>query len=278
MKKVTLQILPALFLLCTMSCNNDDRDLQPTGENGKPGKIGYSDYDRDRSIYFYYQGNRLSEIKEKGGSILRFNYENNEPVSISVSPDSREVADGHGSTVFKKKDENRITVESSGEPSFDLYVRELELDENHIPVRITETGVYSRTGAGGELTLVRDGQYYAEFTYDPATRQLVKQVVYDKGTSEINAVYEYEYDGNTGAASKIDLPLWFCAYMAYGNRDYKNAWNWLFLSYSGNIVRETAAWTDGEQRVYNYTHQYNSERTPVSMEIDPLDMTLSILY
>ncbi|MDR1332656.1 MAG: hypothetical protein LBK07_11205 [Tannerella sp.] len=276
MRKAILQILPALLLLCAASCS--DSDLQLTGENGKPGKISYNSYDRDSHVYFYYQGNRLSEIKDKGSSILSFKYENNEPVSVSVSPDNREVADGNGSTVFKRKDGNRITIESSGEPSFDLYVRELELDENHIPVRIMEAGVYSRTGANGELTQVMDGLYYAEFTYDPATRQLLKQVVHDKSTSEIIATYVYEYEGNTGAASKIDLPLWYGAYMAYGHRDYKNAWSWLFLSYSGNIVRETATLTDDGQRVYNYTYRYNSERTPVSMEIDLLDMALSIAY
>lgn len=276
MKKATLQILPALCLLCTMSCNSDDRDLQLTGENGKPGKISCSDYDRGRNVYLYYQGNRLSEIKEKGGSILRFNYENNEPVSVSVSPDDRNVADGHGSTVFRKEEGNRIMIESSGEPSFELYRRELELDENRIPVRITEAGVYSR-GVNGELVQDMDGQYYAEFTYDPATRQLLKQVVHDKGTSEITAVYEYEYDGNTGAASRIDLPLWYCAYMAYRNRDFKSTWNWLFLSYSGNPVRETGIWTDGEQRIYNYSYQYNSEHTPVSMETD-LFGRISIAY
>jgi hypothetical protein len=64
------------FRFCTVaivpSCSRDDDDLQLTRLNGKPSCIAYeNDNNRAENVYFYYQGDKLSEIKEIKGSILK---------------------------------------------------------------------------------------------------------------------------------------------------------------------------------------------------------------
>jgi hypothetical protein len=262
-------------LLCVVgivSCGDGDSDLQLTGESGRPSKITvHNGWGGD--MLFYYRDGKLSEVKEKKGAIRRFSYEDNELASIGLSPEDKTVADGSGWMGFRRED-RRIIVEASYEPGFALIRTELELDEHDIPVRITDAGTYSRTGENGELTLIREGQSYAELTYDSATGQLVKQVVYDRATSEKTASYDYEYDGNTGAASKINLPLWYLAYSAYGDRDYRSAYNRLLFNYSGNLVRETVVSAE-EDGVYNYDYRYDRENVPVSMKSDIVDITIT---
>ncbi len=170
MKKTITQILVVLvYSVFIVSCDNDDNDLQVTGINGKPSGIKYD----NTNVFYYYQGSKLSEIKEIKGSISDFRYENNELVSISYSPEDKNVADGIGSTVFRKDANNKIIIESSGAPSFSLYRHELEVNENNIPLKITEVGIYDRTGTNGELSKVMDGKYYAVFTYDSENKNLI---------------------------------------------------------------------------------------------------------
>lgn len=275
-----LQIL--FVLVCTMvvSCNDDDGNLQSTGIDGKPGKvvIKYTDPNStDTDVFFYYQGDKLTRTKAIKGSILDFNYKNNELTSVYTSPEDKDVADGHGSTTFKK-DNSKIIIESSGEPSFDLFRWELELDGNNIPAKITEIGMYSHSGANGELSKVRDGKYYSEFTYEQSTKNLLKQVVYNISTSAIAATYEYEYDNSPGAISKIDLPLWYYAYKAYINREYRNVYSRLFFNYSNNIQKEMVDTEEGES-IVNYTYQYKKNNTPISMSNDVYGLSaISITY
>ncbi|MDR1407211.1 MAG: hypothetical protein LBJ23_04075 [Tannerella sp.] len=270
MKKTTLRFM--LVLLCTAgiaACGNDEAPL--TGEGGKPSKISPVN-DTDRSIQFHYRAGILSEVIEKKGSILRFNYENNELTAVDISPEDKTMADGHGWMNFGREG-RRIVVAATYEPNFSSIRTELELDENDVPVRITDAGVYSSDG-NGQFILTREGQYYAEFTYGTERGQLVKQVVYDRATSEKVAVFDYEYDGHTGAASKTGLPLWYLACSAYWHRDYRSAYNRFLLNYAGNLVRETVAGTE-KDGVYDYTYRYNGENVPVAMKGDIIDITIS---
>ncbi len=281
MKKSAVRLLFILIcLVFVISCSDDDDNLQSTGVNGKPGKVSikYSSdpNSADADVFFYYQRDKLARTKQIKGSILDFNYENNELVSVYTSPEDKEVADGHGSTKFRREG-SKITIESWGEPSSDLFRWELELDENNIPVKITEIGVFS-PGTTGELSKVRDGKYYAAFVHNQTTKNLVKQTVYNISTSQIVSTYEYEYDNNQGAISKIDLPLWYYAYKAYINREYRNVYNRLFFNYSNNIQKETADTEEGES-VVNYSYQYNKSNTPASMGSDMYGLpAISITY
>ncbi|MDR2950562.1 MAG: hypothetical protein LBV71_15350 [Prevotella sp.] len=282
MKKSAVRLLFILIcLVFVISCSDDDdNNLQSTGVNGKPGKviIKYTDPNsKDTDVFFYYKADKLTRTKAIKGSVLDFNYENNELKSVYTSPEDKEVADGHGSTKFSKES-NKIIIESWGEPSSDLFRWELELDENNIPVKITEMGMYSPSGANGELSKVRDGEYYSVFTYDQTTKNLVKQIVYNIGTSNIAATYEYEYDNNPGAISKIYLPLWYYAYKAYMNREYRNVYNRLFFNYTNNIQKEIVDTEEGES-IVNYSYKYNKNNTPVSMGSDIYGLpAISITY
>lgn len=282
MKKRILQILFVLVCTIIVSCSDDDGDLQSTGINGKPGKvtIKYTDpsfNSIDTDVFFYYQGDKLTRTKAIKGSILDFSYQNNELISVATSPEDKNVADGHGSTTFSKEG-SKITIQSWGEPSSDFFRWELQLDENNIPVKITDLGIYSHTGADGELSKIKEGKYYSAFIYEQTTKNLVKQTVYDISTSIVVATYEYEYDKNLGAISKIDLPLWYYAYKAYINRDYRNVYNSLFFNYSNNIQKETIDTEEGKS-VVNYNYQYNKSNTPVSMGSDIYGLpVISITY
>lgn len=281
MKRILTPLL--LVMLCCVgiaSCSDDD-NLDLTGINGKPSSVKRhsSSTNEESRISFYYQGDKLSRTIEEKGSIYDFSYENNELTAVDLSPEDKTVADGHGSITFKKEGSNKIVIESSWEPSFDLYRMSLDLDANGIPVKIAEEGVYSRNTGNGELSKIREGTYYALFTYNPATKALVKQTVYNS-SAKIVATYTYEYDDNVGAISKIELPLWYYAYKAFGNRDDRDTYNRLFFCYSGNILRETVKTDEStSESVYNYTYQYNKKHTPVVMGSDILGFSgISIEY
>jgi len=266
MGKRVIQYLLCVFIL--LSCSKDDQP-QLTNVDGKPSCVKINDYE-ETNVFFSYQGNRLSEIKEIGGSIQSFNYENEDLLSISVSPEDKRVADGHGYTKFRKESDYKIVVEATGEPNFDMYRHEVELNKNNIPVRITDLGIFGYTGDNGEISRTREGQYYAVFTYGEATNNLIRIVVYDIISSEEVAVYDYEYDSNIGAISKMDLPLWYYAYRAFMGRDYRYRYGRIFFNYGNNLVKENVFKTDNvtEQNTYNYLYKYNKDNVPISMRSD----------
>lgn len=270
MRQTIIQPLLVLLWVAAIisSCSPEDDNLQLTGLNGKPSSFGYDNNNRKPNIFFYYQGDKLSQIKELKGSVSKFNYENNELVSTEFSPEDKEVMDGHGSVSFKKEIPNKIIVESWGEPSFELFRMEIELDKNNLPTKITELGVYSHN-ADGLLSKTIDGYYYALFTYESSTNNLLRQAIYSKETDEKIVSYEYEYDKNIGAFSKIYLPLWYYAYRAYVNKNYRNAYNKLFFNYTNNLVKEIVhAEETADGDIFHYTYQYNDGKTPVFMEHD----------
>ena len=266
MKMKVAHFLLMLFCIAAISCNDDE--LQLTKMQGKPSSIS-SNID-NRKMFFFYKGNHLSEIKElhyvRSKSIYNYSDENNDLMSISSMIEDKNIADGSGFIRFRKED-GKIIIESSGEPGFDIFRLELELDNNNNPVKITDMGIFSYTGVNGEISKIAEGDYYAVFTYNQATKNLTRLVVYDKISTEEVASYDYEYDNNVGAVSKMGLPLWYYAYKAFMLRDSNDIFHKIYFNHSNNIIFEkvTAASHNPEQNTYEYIYKYNKANTPVSM-------------
>lgn len=280
MKKIATQTF--FILLCAIvmvSCSNDDGDFQLTGVNGRPSSIKSQNRGMG-DIFFYYQGNQISSIKQTKGTISQFRYDNNELVSVDFSPEDKNIADGSGSISFKKEGNNKIIIESLAEPSSNKYRWELELNEDNIPIKITDKGIFSISGTSEDLSVAGEREYYGVFSYDPVTKSLKSQAIYSIKTGKIVAAYTYEYDSNIGAISKVDLPLWYYAYMVYRSRDSASAYDRLFFNYSNNIVKESIDSDNiAVKDVINYTYKYNKENAPILMKSDrPNTEDLSITY
>jgi hypothetical protein len=266
-----------LFSTCIISCSDTESHGFICGSGS--GNLSYIEYNNGEkiSLCYDYQGN-IAQIKVENGTISSYSYssKNNDFTSISVSYIDNSIFDGYGGITFKKESRNKIIIESSGAPSFYKHRQELELDDNGIPVKITDIGTYSFSGE--EIPrLEGEKEYYSEFTYDPETKNLLNQVLYSKNSSEAIATYTYEYDSNPGIMSDVNLPLWFYTYYAYHN---SHIYGGLFFNHHNNIIKETI---DSNimtgQVVVNYKYQYNSEGFPISMENNFYEVNYaSILY
>ncbi|PXV68903.1 hypothetical protein CLV62_101169 [Dysgonomonas alginatilytica] len=279
MKRTIIQLLFTLLFLVgvTSGCDNDKYN-NAGGVNGRPSSL--KDGNDSRVFFSYSYEERINQIKEEKGSICDFKYENGELSSISVSPADKNVADGHALTEFTREG-NKIIIERWAEPSSSIYKQEIELDNDGIPVKITDVGVYSHTGSNGEITKIREGESYAIFTYDLTTKNLLNQTVYNKITSEATASYTYEYDDKYGVVSRLDMPLWFYAFYAYRNKDYRNDYGCIFFNYSNNVIKETVTnITEGTKpSIITYNIQYNNDNFPTLMGNDLYaGIYMSILY
>lgn len=266
--KTTIHLFFLLFFsLCIVSCSDDDDNLELTKENGKPSLIETVD---GTKIYFYYNGDKLSEIKEIKGSVITYGYENDALVSLSIAPEDKEVADGHGFIRFQQMDNSMIRVESSGEPDFRVFKWDITVFGG-LPVKITELGLYSSNPKEAENPIY-EGEYYADFDYDPTTFDLKKLTVYDKKTNTKVATYTYEYDGKPGVLSKVNLPLWYYAYKAYAGKTYWSGYDKIIRGGS-NLLKETIELADGTETV-NWTYRYNEAGYPIALEHDHSDRNL----
>lgn len=259
MKKVFFYLFCiSLFSLATMSCSDDD-NFPFTGENGRLSGVKYPD---NTYVQFYYHGHKVSQVKDSQGFVSEFNYLNNELSKISYYPTDPRVADGHGSSTFKREG-SKVRIESWGEPSSSLYIQEIELDANEIPVKISDIGVFEYRE--GVLEKVEEGNYYAFLSYDPDTRSLLKEEVYSVKTSEKIASFAYEYESTPGVMSKVDLPLWFYSFRTHMSYWVNNSSN-LYFNYSENLVRKTIV--DEQNNTHSdirYTYEYNKAGFPVKM-------------
>jgi hypothetical protein len=267
-KSILVSFLICIFCAFFPACDNDDDDLKLTKDNGRPSSVERG----DEKTFFYYEGNRLKKIKEIKGSVSDYMYENGKLVSVSHSPEDKRVADGHGSVWFKQTD-NRVHIGSSGEPGFEEFQWEIELDDSGLPQRITELGIYSRNNEKGELSLIKEGDYSTELTYDPVKKNLIKMEKFVKKSDELLMSYSFEYDDNPGIMSKVDLPLWYYAYQMYRGGDNRDGYNRFFCFYChfNNIVKEriTGEFAEGvaitEDLSIYYTYEYNKKGYPVSL-------------
>lgn len=264
-------LIPFLFIPFMLSgfvscdSNDDDNEQAPTGIDGRPSVVE----ENGKRIFFYYDVNRISRIKEENGSVLNFKYGNDntssylpELSSISISPANKDVADGRGDISFIRKG-NKVTIERTGEPSFSIQVKELELDENMLPAKITDMGNYRLTTSGREK--ISDGEYYSLFSFDAATSSILKEEVYRISDGEKVATYTYKYEDTPGVLSKIDFPKWFNAYWN-SRMAHLTGYRKLFFSHTVNlseVVIDDSV--NGVSETRRYTYEYNKNNYPVAM-------------
>lgn len=246
------------FSIAAMSCSDDD-NFPRTGVDGRISSVKFPD---NTFVVFHYNGAKIWQMKDSGGFVSDFSYTNNEPGKISYYPTDKRVADGNGAISFKR-DGNKVRIENWGEPSFALYVKEIELDEHDIPVKITDVGIFENRGEG--LEKVEDGIHYAVFTFDPVTRSLLKEEVYSIETSERVVTFTYEYEPTPGAMSNVDLPLWFFTYNIHKSY-WEGGYNNLYFNYSENLIRKVIDDKQNNKHTdIRYTYAYNKAGFPVGM-------------
>lgn len=271
-KVVTCFLVLSLLSLGLTSCSDDDENFPYTGENGRLSRAQYG----DDTFYFSYIGNKISQIRINKTFVSDFMYENNELSKISTHPIDDRIADGNSYSSFSR-DGNVIRVENWGEPSVLTYVMEIELDENDIPVRITELG-----GFPHPLDLETEqtkGKYYALLDFDPDTKNLLKQELYLIETSEKVASYEFEYNETPGVMSKIDLPLWFFAYKCYAANGFGINYSALYFNHSNNLIK--ALVSDSENEIYStymLQYEYNKAGFPIKLFSASTDADVTIWY
>lgn len=263
------------FFFLFTSCNKNE--IEPTRLNGKPSMVKQ---DNQTKTFFYYTGNKIAKIKEKRGSVYKFNYTGEELTSIDVSPEDRRVEDGIGTSTFTREG-NKIIIHSSGAPSLDIVaIKELELDANETPVKLTDLGFFRQTSDG--LKKEADGTYYTLFTFNPLTGSLWKQKTYDIYTGELTASCSYEYDNASGMLNRVDMPLWFYAYWLHlGKHFYWDPLKALFHNYANNLQTVIVSYHKEEEKemIANYQYQYNQYEYPFFIENDyPTNSMFTISY
>jgi len=260
MNKLFLTISSAILLMAGLylsSCSDND-DIKLTGIDGRP-----SDLLSNGQVFasFVYSGNLFAGIQYPDGHATRFNYEDGVFSGISYMP-PKDVADGHGWVHFNKTGDNTYEVSHGGEPSTDINFREeVVLDANGLPVKVTFTGIFQQ-GPNGEKQ-IEEGGGYALLTFDPTTRQLLEQEVYDK-ESNLRVKNTYEYDNASGSISHLELPLYFLGWWYY-NHAYSSGFKDVqFLNHRHNITKITSENSKEERSSATYTYKYNENDFPVS--------------
>lgn len=270
-------VLSLLFLL---GCSDNDDELVRTYQEGKPSCIIAGD---NTKTFIYYQGDRISRIKETDGATYNFEYKDNELTSISFYQTDKNIMDGFGGIHFKREG-NKIMIESSGAPSFILAVKELELDDNDIPIKMTDMGFYEQTANG--LEKMREGKYYTLFHFDDTTKNLLKMETFDIATNKLEASFQLVYDDSYGIMSNLNMPLWFYAYYNhsfYNSYTLKAIFRLPFFNYANNLIKATYdiettsyyGYVDlerineiSEHGIINYSYMYNKNKYPILMGID----------
>lgn len=261
MKKTTL-FAAMLTSLLFLSCNDDD-DLRITKKDGQPSLFEQSS---NTKIYFSYQDNQITQIKRKNGSTAQYTYENGTLSKISFTPPAN-VADGNGSSTFIQESENKIRVESWGEPSFDIYVKEIEVHNDNNQVTITEIGSFEQGPDG--LTKTYEGTKYTQITLDPITKNIIRREVFNIANSELLATYSYEYDNNPGTMSSIDWPLWLHIYLCEDRSYSYYSQERQFFNYKNNLIKETVDNKEENAKyTVNYTYTYNKNGYPITATND----------
>lgn len=254
------------------SCE-DSENTPATQEDGRPSALN----DGVQAYYFTYEDQRLSSIQERDGASQTFKYVNNELTTLETLP-PKGVADGSGFTLFKKKDEHLIRVESCGEPSLDMqYVEEISLDENGLPLKITDAGIFRHTGEGS--TLLEKGRSYSTFTIDPSTKNLLKLETYSLEDSTLIESYAYTYDSQSGITSQVDCPAWFPYYWSYRHSYSYDSSNILFLNHINNVIEITHENPQEPKTVtVTYAYTYNSNQFPIKIKENSNGKNTDITY
>ena len=243
---------------CLFSCDDNTEGFGSTGRDGLPSAFKTE----NQTTYLSYSGNRLLQMMNQDGFTTTFNYEGNELRGISYAPPADpNIADGHGYTGFEKE-ENKIIVNQSGEPSMDIsYNQEIELDGNGFPTKITALGAFQITSEGYKK--VWDGKYYYALTFEPSTKNLLKLEKFSLEDSTLITTSSFQYSNQPGSMSQVELPLWFFSYHSLtsgiSSRQY--------LNYRNTLTEETV--TDGKTgntHTTYYKYTYNKNAYPVAVD------------
>lgn len=264
MNKLFSTILSAVLLmggLCQSSCSDND-DIKLTGIDGRPSVLLSNGL---VTASFIYSGNQFAGIQYPDGQATHFSYEEGELSGIFYTP-PKDMADGHAWVHFNKIGDKTYEVSRGGEPSMDIdYREEVTLDTNGLPVRVTFTGIFQQ-GANQEKQ-IEEGDRYALLTFDPATRQLLNQEVYDK-ESNLLVKYTYEYDNASGSISHLELPMRFLGWWYYSHAYSYDFENIQLLNHRHNITKITSENSEGKRSSVTYTYKYNKNNFPVFVFCD----------
>lgn len=274
MKNTLNYILLFSLFISYVSCS-DDNDLK--GANGRPSFIK-TDQDQKGNIEFYYQDKCISKIIEEKGSTIHFEYDNDELISISLSPTDPQKADGNIFIKFSREG-NKIIAIKSGD--CDSSTEEIELDKNNIPIKMKYKGLYFP-----EFNDYYNYAYYSSFTFDTQTQKLLKEEIFSENTSDIIYTYTYEYEDSPGIFSEINLPLWFHAYCSHQLRNSTTGIELLFINYMNNISEKNIELLVDDviiSQKINYTYSHNKNGFPNSVTTHNRDeeldnFTASIKY
>ena len=257
-------ILSAVLLmggLCQSSCSDND-DIKLTGIDGRPSVLLSNGL---VTASFIYSGNQFAGIQYPDGQATHFSYKEGELSGIFYTP-PKDMADGHAWVHFNKIGDKTYEVSRGGEPSMDIdYREEVTLDTNGLPVRVTFTGIFQQ-GANQEKQ-IEEGDRYALLTFDPATRQLLNQEVYDK-ESNLLVKYTYEYDNASSSISHLELPMWFLGWWYYRHAYSYDFENVQLLNHRHNITKITSENSEGKRSSVTYTYKYNKNNFPVFVFCD----------
>ena len=261
MNKLQQTIVSAVFVLFCFglfSCDNDSF-IQTTGKDGRPSAF---EVESGETTGLFYQGAQLSTMKKKDGSSTGFTYGDRSLLRVSFEP-PHGMADGHGDISFLYKDENKIRIESWGEPSFTIRVNEMELDSRKRPVQITELGYFQQTKKG--LEQVGEGKEYTLFSYDPTTGLLSGTDKYTLSDGQLLISYRFSYENSPGIMSQVDLPVWFSIYWGTQYLDGHNSIDLQFLNYKSNLREIKINPQEGDPTVLPLHYTYNKSDYPVTV-------------
>ena len=250
MNKLFSTILSAVLLmggLCQSSCSDND-DIKLTGIDGRPSVLLSNGL---VTASFIYSGNQFAGIQYPDGQATHFSYEEGELSGIFYTP-PKDMADGHAWVHFNKIGDKTYEVSRGGEPSMDIdYREEVTLDTNGLPVRVTFTGIFQQ-GANQEKQ-IEEGDRYALLTFDPATRQLLNQEVYDNAS---------------GSISHLELPMRFLGWWYYSHAYSYDFENIQLFNHRHNITKITSENSEGKRSSVTYTYKYNKNNFPVFVFCD----------
>lgn len=262
MNKNNFQLLKIdywLFALCTIlitsvfglsSCSKDDDDdgsSPRTKINGRPSRYEFTQNDEGKQTFFFYNEDKLTKVRIKDSEDI-YTYTNGYLTKIETRNTNKDIADGNGFTTFTRK-KNLIYIETMAEPSWTEYIKEIELNSENLPIKIT-----SYTPKVNENPSIS----YTIYTYDSAKR-VTKMEFYNANEKKPETTVTLEYDNSPGSVSKNGLPMWYNIYRA----DY----GYSYANYINNVSKRTIVYNkSGEATtVMNYTYEYNKEGYPVSI-------------
>ena len=246
------------FCLGLFSCDNDSF-IQSTGKDGRPSAF---ETENGVTIGLFYQGTQLITMKNKDGSSTGFTYGDRSILRVFFEP-PHGMADGHGDISFIQDGENKIRIESWGEPSSVRNIKEMELDDQARPVKITNLGYFQWTEKGEEK--LGEGKEFALFSYDPTTGLLSRIDEHRLSDGQLQTSYSFSYENSPGIMSQVDLPAWFSIYWGSRYIGGNNSVDLQFLNYKNNLQEIKTNPQEEDATLLSLHYTYNKSDYPVTV-------------